>query len=389
MAHSPSDLSRLVARELALPLAHVSGALELFAGGATLPFIARYRKEATGGLDEVQLRNVRDRAAYLGELEERRSAVLDSIQEQGALDPELRTRILAAATKQELEDLYLPYRPKRRTRGSMAVERGLQELAELIWEGRAGDAEVRRRAADFRNPAADVPDQNAALQGARDILAERLAEDPRLRRVARDVFTRRGVVFSRVVRGKSEDPVAARFRDYFQFTEPVRSVRSHRVLAIRRGEKEGVLRWGVGGPEGELESVLIRAATEGRAARDELRAVALDSADRVLGPSIASEVASDLKDRADREAIEIFGTNLEQLLLQPPAGARGVLGLDPGFRTGVKAALVSATGAVQTTATLYLHRADAFRAELLALLRTHRPDFVAIGNGTASRETEA
>jgi protein Tex len=385
---APTRLSTRVARELSLPPAHVEGALALFREGATLPFIARYRKEATGGLDEVQLRDVRDRAAYLEELEERRAGVLASIEEQGRLDPELRRRLLAAETKQELEDLYLPFRPKRRTRGTMAVERGLEPLAELIRGGRASDADVRREAAGYVDPDREVPDADTALQGARDIVAERVAEDAALRSRVRKLTRARGTVYSRLARGKADHPAAPRFRDYFEHREPVGAIPSHRVLAIRRGEAEGVLTWGIEGPDEEILALVEREVVGRGAAREQLGEVARDAARRILGPSIASELASELKERADREAIRVFGRNLEQLLLQPPAGERTVLGLDPGFRTGVKAAMVSPTGAVLATDTLYLHRPDRFAHGLRALLERHGPELVAIGNGTASRETE-
>ncbi|TVR56047.1 MAG: RNA-binding transcriptional accessory protein [Gemmatimonadales bacterium] len=384
-----STLGRRVARELSLGVPQVEGALTLFRGGATLPFIARYRKEATGGLDEIQLRDVRDRAAYLEELESRRGTILASVEEQGKLTPELAADIRRAETKQELEDLYLPYRPKRRTRGTMAAERGLSPLAELIWEGRADDREVRRAAAGFVEADEEVPDVEAALQGARDILAERIAEDAPLRRRVRELTRGRGRVVSRVTRGKKDDPGAARFRDYFEHEEPLRSIPSHRMLAIRRGEAEGFLKWEIEGPAGELLVEVERAALGIRAARETLREVARDAAERVLASSIASELAAELKEAADAEAIRVFGENLEQLLLQPPAGERPVLGLDPGFRTGVKAAVVSSTGGVLATDTLYLHQPDRFAEQIRALVKRHGPELIAIGNGTASRETES
>jgi protein Tex len=388
---SPSagnDLARRVARELSLALPQVVGALALFRDGATLPFIARYRKEATGGLDEIQLRDVRDRAAYLEELEARREAILASVEEQGKLTSELARAIRGAETKQELEDLYLPHRPRRRTRGTMAMERGLEPLADLIWEGRVDDGQARREAAGFVDPEKEVPDVDAALQGARDILAERVAEEVGLRRRVRDLLRSRGVVRVRAARGKKEDPAAARFRDWFDHREPVRGVASHRILAFRRGEAEGILKWDVEGPEGDVLFEVERATLGKRTARGLLREVARDAAERVLGPSIATEVAGELKERADAEAIRVFGQNLEQLLLQPPAGERPVLGLDPGFRTGVKAAMVSSTGGVLATDTLYLHQPDRFAEALRGLVATHRPELVAVGNGTASRETE-
>jgi protein Tex len=383
-----STVVRRVARELSLGVPQVEGALTLFQGGATLPFIARYRKEATGGLDELQLRDVRDRAAYLQELEDRRSVVLASLEEQGKLTQALQAAIRQAETKQELEDLYLPFRPRRRTRGTMAVERGLEPLADLIWAGAADDGAVRRAAAGFVDPEGGVPDVDAALQGARDILAERVAEDVGLRRRVRELTRKKGVVAARVTRGKRDDPSAARFRDYFDHREPLRSIPSHRMLAIRRGESEGALKWEIQGPEAEILGEVEQVAMRRRAAGATLREAARDAASRVLSPSIASELAGELKERADAEAIRVFGENLEQLLLQPPAGERTVMGLDPGFRTGVKVAVVSRTGGVVTTDTLYLHQPDRFAPGLRRLVARHHPELIAIGNGTASRETE-
>jgi len=389
VTHASDSITQRVSHELGLPQTRVEGALALFRLGATLPFIARYRKEATGGLDEVQLRDVRDRAAYLEALEERRAVILASVEEQGKLTEELRRALTGSTTRQELEDLYRPFRPKRRTRATMAVERGLEPLADLIWDGEADDARVGQEARLRVDPAGGVPDLEAALQGARDILAERLAEDVALRRRVRDILRSCGTVHSRIVRGKDGDPLAQRFRDYFDHREPVRSIASHRILAIRRGESEGVLAWGIEGPEEEILREVERVARGRRAASQQLHAVAEDAARRLLVPSVATELAAALKERADEEAIRVFGQNLEQLLLQPPAGERAVLGLDPGYRSGVKAAVVSRTGAVLATDTLQLHQPERFAAGIRHLLERHRPDLVAIGNGTASRETEA
>jgi len=383
------SITQRVAAELSLSPRQVAGALALFGEGATLPFIARYRKEATGGLDEVQLRDVRDRAQYLAEMEERRTAILESIDEQGKLTPELRKEIEAAETKQALEDLYLPYRPKRRTRATIATERGLLPLADGIWDGEWDDAKARSAAEAFVDPDNDVPDVEAALQGARDILAERLAEDAELRGAIRDLTRQKGTVSSRVMKGKEEEPEAARFRDYFEHSEPVTSIPSHRMLAIRRGEAEDILRWSIDAPEEEALALVQGRALQGRHARGELAVMAQDAYKRLLKTGVEVDLRLELKEAAEEEAIRVFGVNLEQLLLQAPAGERSVLGLDPGFRTGVKVALVTRTGAVVDTDTLYLHQEDRFRQGLDAILERHRPEMVAIGNGTASRETEA
>jgi protein Tex len=383
-----SSIVDQTAREVGLAAEQVAATLRLFDEGATLPFIARYRKEATGGLDEVQLRYVRERASYLTQLEDRRAAILESIEAQGKLDDALRGRIVAAGTKQELEDLYLPYRPKRRTRGTIARERGLEPLADAIWAGAVDDAAAESRAARFMDAGKGIETLADALQGARDILAERVAEDAALRRWVRDITRERGEVASRALRGKAESSEAARFRDYFEFRQKVTAIPGHRMLAIRRGEDEGVLGWSIEAPDEDLLAGLTPRVTYRRRARSQLTRVAEDAYRRLLRPSIQTELRLELKERADAEAIDIFGRNLEQLLLAPPAGARSVLGIDPGFRTGAKVAAVSSTGAVLETATLYLHQGDRFAAGLRELVGRHAPSLIAIGNGTASRETQ-
>ncbi len=382
----PQPLIEKVARELALAPPQVARTLELFGEGNTLPFVARYRKELTGGLDEVQLAAVRDRAQYLEELEERRAAVLASIEEQGKLDDALRQRILASETKQALEDLYLPYRPKRRTRATVARERGLEPLAELIWAGVANDADAAAAAVAYVDPAKEVPDADAALAGARDVLAERVSEDAELRGWVRDVTRREGVVRSAVVAGKKDG--VSKFQDYYDYNEPLRSVPAHRVLAIRRGEAEEYLTWSIEAPVPEILAGLERRVVASRRAVEQLKAVVEDAYKRLLAPSIAVELRTELKTAADEEAIAIFGRNLEQLLLQSPAGEKVVLGLDPGFRTGVKVALVSRTGGLLETDTLYLHQPGRFREGVRRLIERHGVELIAIGNGTASRETE-
>ena len=375
-----------VARELALPVSSVERTLELFGEGNTLPFIARYRKEVTGGLDEVQLRDVRDRAQYLTELEERRAAVLKSIDEQGKLDEKLKASILGATTKQVLEDLYLPYKPKRRTRAIIARERGLGPLAEQLWAGTIDDGAARVTAESFVDVAKEVPDVDVALQGAKDILAEQVAEDAAVRGWIRDVTRTKGAVKSARSYGRTEE--VSKFSDYFEFREALGTIPSHRVLAIRRGETEGELVWSVDAPVVDIVPKLQRDVIGSRKAATLLGQVADDAYNRLLAPSIEVELRLELKTRADEEAIIIFGRNLEQLLLSAPAGEKSVLGLDPGFRTGVKVALVSKTGALQHTDTLYLHQDDRFAATIRAIVARFKPELIAIGNGTASRETE-
>ncbi|MBL0938873.1 MAG: RNA-binding transcriptional accessory protein [Gemmatimonadaceae bacterium] len=380
-----------VAAELSLNPQQVQRTLALFAEGATLPFIARYRKEVTGGLDEVQLRDVRERADYLKEMEDRRTAILKSIDEQGRLDDTLKASILAADTKQALEDLYLPFKPKRRTRAMIARERGLGPLAEALWDGTLDDAALLAKAGEFVLPEVDgkpseVATAEAALQGARDILAEQIAEDAVVRGWVREVTRAKGLVKSSVIAEKKSDE--SKFKDYFEFSESLGTIPSHRMLAIRRGETEGELLWRIEAPVEEINARLLGEITVGRKATQQLTLIGTDTYKRLLAPAIEVELRVELKTRADDEAITIFGRNLEQLLLASPAGEKRVIGLDPGFRTGVKVAVVSATGALVHTDTLYLHQEDRFAGAVRAMVERFKPELIAIGNGTASRETE-
>jgi uncharacterized protein len=348
-------LIQRVARELSIAPANARAALTLFEEGATVPFVARYRKEATG------------------ELEERRAAILASIEEQGKLDDALRTKIITADTKQVLEDLYLPYKPKRRTRATIARENGYEPLADRIWHGEVSDADL-------------ISEDAEALQGARDILAERLSDDADIRALVRDYTRRNGVVVSRGKKGV--DKATSKFADYFEFSQKLSEIPSHRILAIRRGEADEQLVWQIEVGVPEIIALLRQRVLANRPARDQMAMVAEDAYKRLLAPSIEVELRLELKQRADEDAITIFGSNLEQLLLGAPAGEKIVLGLDPGFRTGVKAAIVSRTGALQTTGTLYLHQEDRFTEQIRALIKQHAVELIAIGNGTASRETE-
>jgi uncharacterized protein len=383
---TPPSLVQTIARELSLAPAQVERTLALFAEGNTLPFIARYRKEVTGDLDEVQLRDVRERAEYLTELEERRAAVLKSIDEQGKLDDALKARIVAAQTKQALEDLYLPYKPKRRTRAKIAREAGLQPLADGLWSGELDDAGALAAAARHVDAEKGVADVAAALQGARDILAEQVSEDAAVRGWIREKTRAQGKVKSTKASGHDEE--ASKFRDWFDFAEAIATIPSHRMLAIRRGEAENALTWRIEAPVAEIVPQLVRETIGTRRAVEQLRLVAEDAYARTLASSIEVELRLELKTRADEEAIAVFGRNLEQLLLAAPAGERAVIGLDPGFRTGVKVAVVGRTGALVATDTIYLHQEDRFSARVRQLVAEHAPELIAIGNGTASRETE-
>ncbi len=393
MSPAPDPVARL-ARELELPPAGVGAVLHLLDDGNTVPFIARYRKEATGSLDEVQIRAVAERRAYLAELDKRRAAVLESIAEQGSLDEALRARIAAAATKAELEDLYLPYKPKRRTRATIARERGLEPLAERIL-AQPAEGDAAAEAAAFVDAEREVPDAAAALAGARDIVAERVAERAGLRAMVREAFAARGRLVTALARGGEKRDPEGKFRQYHQHAEPVARIPSHRYLAIRRGEREKVLRVHI---EVEAEPLLARLFTAVGLQPDtpfggELRRAVEDAYQRLLAPGLETEVRGALKERADREAVEVFAANLDNLLLAPPLGARPVLGVDPGLRTGCKLAAVDASGRLRSTGTLFLARSAAEReraaAEVRAVAAELEPAAVAVGNGTGGREAEA
>jgi protein Tex len=376
----------LISRELSLREVQVDAALKLLAEGNTIPFIARYRKEATGELDEVEIRDIRDRAEYLTELDQRRATILDSIGEQGKLTPELEKKIAGALTKAELEDLYRPFKPKRRTRATMAVERGLQPLAELLLAGATSDAELLAAASAYVDPAGEVATAEDALAGARDIAAERIADHPETRAWVRDLTRRRGSFSSKAARGKEGE--TSKFQDYYSFSEPIRTIPSHRVLAIRRGEADEFLTARVEAPEEEILDGLRRRHAASNRARQQMELVIADSYRRLVAPSVEVELRMELKGRADEEAIRIFAQNLEGLLLAPPAGGRITLGIDPGYRTGCKLAVVNRTGALLETGLIHLHQEDRASREILRLIRTHSVELVAVGNGTASRETD-
>jgi protein Tex len=381
-----------VAAELGLRPGQVERTIGLSEDGATVPFIARYRKEATGGLDEVQVQAVLDGVRRRRELEARRAAVVASIEEQGKMTPGLARSLAAAATRAELEDLYLPYRPKRRTRATIARERGLEPLADLLWRQQSG-GDPDRLIAPFVDPDRDVPDIGAALAGARDICAERVAESAPLRGMARARAARQGLLHSDVVPAKRGE--RTRFEDHYGRQESLASAPSHRVLATFRGEAEGVLRVKLVFPDEEIADELVRRVVKRRNAllAGELEAAVRDGWERLMAPSLETELRAELKERADRAAIEVFGQNLRHLLLAPPAGSRRVIALDPGLRTGVKLAAMDGTGRVLETATLYSERGEGERGRAAAALRDlvarHRPDLIAVGNGTGSREAEA
>ena len=386
-------IQQRIAAELGVRENQVSAAVDLLDGGATVPFVARYRKEATGALDDTQLRTLEERLRYLRELDERRAAILESIRAQGKLDDELAARIAEADSKARLEDIYLPYKPKRRTKAQIAREAGLEPLA----DGLLGDPTVdpAAAAAAFVDPDKGVADAAAALDGARAILVERFAEDADLIGELRGRVWTRGRLVSKVRDGKTED--GAKFADYFEFAEPLTKLPSHRILALFRGEKEEVLDLTLdadeegGGYEGAIAH-RFGVADRGRPADRWLA----DTVRWAWRTRILVHVGIDLRMRlwqaAEDEAVRVFATNLRDLLLAAPAGTRATMGLDPGFRTGVKVAVVDATGKVVATGTIYPHvparKWDESIATLAAMCAKHQVDLVAIGNGTASRETD-
>jgi len=390
-----------LAAELKVRPAQVNATVELLDGGATVPFIARYRKEATDGLDDTQLRDLESRLGYLRELEERRAAVIKSVDEQGKLTPQLRAAIDAAPTKQELEDLYLPYKPRRRTKGMIAREAGLEPLADKLFADPSLDPTAE--AAAFLNADAGFADAFAVLDGVRDLLSERWAEDAALVGKLREWLWEEGLFRSKLMDGKDENhPDVAKFRDYFDYDEPIRSVPSHRALAVFRGRTQEVLDAKVVLPE---ETVAGQpSVAEGRIAihlgwshakrpsDDLIRKTVAWTWKVKLSLSLERDLFARLREEAERVAIKVFAENLRDLLLAAPAGKRVVMGLDPGIRTGVKVAVVSDTGKVLDTATVYPHEPrkdwEGSIHTLGRLCATHGVNLIAIGNGTASRETD-
>jgi len=397
---------RQIAAELRVQERQVAAAVELLDGGASVPFIARYRKEATGGLDDTHLRELDARLGYLRELEERRETVLKSVEEQGKLTPELRAAIEAAPTKQELEDLYLPYKPKRRTKGQIAREAGLEPLADRLWADPTRDpaaeaaAFVKQEKGEGGEDFTTVP---AVLDGVRDILSERWAEDAALVQSLREWLWVEGLLKSKLAAGKDENhPDVAKFRDYFDYDEPIGKVPSHRALAVFRGRAQDVLEAKLALPvepepgqpsiaEGRI-ALHLGWSHARRAADDLLRRCVAWTWRVKLSLSTERDLFSRLREEAEKVAIKVFAENLRDLLLAAPAGPRVVMGLDPGIRTGVKVAVVDATGKLVETATVYPHepRRDWEGAlhTLGLLARRHGVNLIAIGNGTASRETD-
>ncbi len=384
----PAPILIHLAQVLNIPLKGITAVIELLDEGATVPFIARYRKEVTGNLDEVQIRDIQEKLEYFRELEERRQTVLQTIDEQGKLTPELKAKVEATLEKNELEDLYLPYKPKRRTKASIAREKGLEPLAQFLWDQQPGAMPLAQYAATFEGPAS----VEEALEGARHIIAEWVSEKAEFRKSVRSMMVADGVVVSRAIEGV-EDP-EGKFKMYAQYSEPVSKIPSHRMLAIRRGAKEGVLAFEIE-LEREKPVLWLRSQVEKTPGEwtSHLAAAVEDSYDRLLNPSIQTEVRLELKDRSDEEAIKVFRENLENLLLSPPAGMLAVLAIDPGIRTGCKVAVVDDTGKFLENAVIYPFepRNDLAGSvkTVASLIARHNVQAIAIGNGTASRETDA
>ncbi|ELP1878191.1 RNA-binding transcriptional accessory protein [Vibrio vulnificus] len=393
-------ICRLIAQELNVRPEQVTAAVALIDNGNTVPFIARYRKEVTGGLDDTQLRNLDSRLSYLRELDDRRQTILKSIQEQGKLTAELESEILTADSKTRLEDLYLPYKPKRRTKGQIAIEAGLEPLADTLWNH--PQTEPESEAIRYINGEKGVEDSKAALDGARAILMERIAEDANLLEKIRQYLNRHAEIVSRVVAGKEQE--GEKFKDYFEHNEAISKVPSHRALAMLRGRNEGFLSLTLNADPQQEESVrqsycetLIAdhyGVTLSSAPADNWRKQVISWAWRIkVSMHMETELMAAMKERAEIEAIEVFATNLKDLLMAAPAGPRATLGLDPGLRTGCKVAVVDATGKVLATDTIYPHvpqnQYDRAMQTVAALIKQHNVDLIAIGNGTASRETDA
>ena len=384
------EFSQMIAAELKLPAHRITNTLKLLQGGATIPFISRYRKEATGGLDEVQIGDIQTRYEKLCELSKRKETVLSTIEEQGKLTPELKARISACWNTTELEDIYLPFKPKRKTRAEAARAKGLEPLALLLMMQKENNL-----AAKVRNfVKGEVKDEEDALKGARDILAEQISEDERSRNLMRNQFQRQALIQSKVVKGKEAEEASAKYRDYFDFCEPLKKCSSHRLLALRRGESEGVLKVSIF-PEDEdmcnerLQRLFVRANNE---CAHQVEEALTDAYKRLLKPAIETEFAALSKEKADEEAIRVFAENLRQLLLAPPLGQKRVMGIDPGFRTGCKVVCLDAQGTLLHNEAIYPHPPKSEYAQaarkIVKLVEQYKIEAIAIGNGTASRETE-
>ncbi|MEI7897498.1 MAG: Tex family protein [bacterium] len=381
--------TQIIAGELNLAPGFVQNTINLLESGATIPFIARYRKEMTGSMDEVVIAQIRDRLAQLKELDSRRTAILKSLREQEKLTPELETAVIHAATMAELEDIYLPYKPKRKTRASIAREKGLEPLANLLFSQRFNDIEIR--AEKFIDPDKGVNSVEEALQGASDIIAEKVNEDAYARKRIRALFQKSSEVSAKVVKGKDQDGI--NFQMYFDYHEPLHKAPSHRLLAMFRGENEGFLRISVEVDAETAHEILERMFVKGgNSSAVMVKTAIADSCKRLLFPSIETEMRQWAKEKADAEAIRVFAENMRQLLLAPPLGQKNVLAIDPGFRTGCKVVCLDRQGKLVHNETIYPHPPQNEVKESIhkikSLVNAYKIEAIAIGNGTAGRETE-
>ena len=380
--------SKMIATALNIAVHQVENTLSLLNGGATIPFISRYRKEATGGLDEVQIGEIKERSDKLTEIAKRKETILKTIEEQGKLSTELKKRIEACWDATELEDIYLPYKPKRKTRAEVARQKGLEPLATIRMMQRENN--LMARVHSFIK--GEVKNEEEALKGARDIIAEQVNEDERSRNQIRNQFTRQAIITSKVVKGKEEE--GAKYKDYFDFSEPLKKCTSHRLLAIRRGEAEGLLKVSISPNDEECTERLERNYVRGNnECSFHVREAVKDAYKRLLKPSIETEFAALSKEKADEEAIRVFAGNLRQLLLAPPLGQKRVMGIDPSYRTGCKVVCLDAQGNLLHNETIYPHPPKSEHGisarKLTKLVEQYAIEAIAIGNGTASRETEA
>lgn len=380
----------MIAAAMKLQEHRVENTLKLLQGGATIPFISRYRKEATGGMDEVQISEINDRYEKLCELAKRKETIISTIEEQGKMTAELRSRIDNCWDSTELEDIYLPFKPKRKTRAEAARQKGLEPLAIILMMQRENN--LMAKAAQFVK--GEVKNEEDALKGARDIIAEQVNEDERARNQVRNIFTRQAIITAKVVKGKEKEEDAAKYRDYFDFSEPLKRCTSHRLLAIRRGEAEGILKVTISPEEDEectdrLERQFVRGNGE---CSSQVAEAVKDAYKRLLKPAIETEFSALSKEKADEEAIRVFAENLRQLLLAPPLGQKRVMGIDPGFRTGCKVVCLNAQGTLLHNEAIYPHPPKSEEAlaarKIVKLVEQYKIEAIAIGNGTASRETE-
>ena len=388
MQRNMEIFNKMIATALNIAVRQVENTLSLLNGGATIPFISRYRKEATGGLDEVQIGEIKERYDKLTEIAKRKETILKTIDEQGKLTTDLKKRIEACWDSTELEDIYLPYKPKRKTRAEVARQKGLEPLATILMMQRENNLMARVRS--FIK--GEVKDEEDALKGARDIIAEQVSEDERSRNQLRNQFSRQAIISSKVVKGKEEE--AAKYKDYFDFSEPLKRCTSHRLLAIRRGEAEGLLKVSISPDDDECTERLERSYVRGNnECSQQVKEAVRDAYKRLLKPSIETEFAALSKEKADEEAIRVFAGNLRQLLLAPPLGQKRVMGIDPGYRTGCKVVCLDAQGNLLHNETIYPHPPKSEHAlsarKLTKLVEQYQVEAIAIGNGTASRETEA